>query len=194
MMKVAHRISLILTCLLGIMAMFVLPLFSFEGYSMIKHTTSHLGAQGSPNAWLMNVVFMILGLMALWCVLTTKVRYHQVIGGFFGISLFLTGVFQHASLIESYDSNVVLDQLHSVFATMTGFSFVLLAFGHGLMHRNSQRFFGLSVGIVATVISLLMTIYIDYMGILQRIMFILSFGFVFFKMKVNFIYQYRTSK
>jgi hypothetical protein len=28
-----------------------MPFFSFEGYSILRNTTSHLGAQGSPHAW-----------------------------------------------------------------------------------------------------------------------------------------------
>ena len=44
-----------------ILVMFILPFFSFPGYSIIKNTTSHLGAQGAQHAWIMNTVFIFLG-------------------------------------------------------------------------------------------------------------------------------------
>ena len=46
--------------ILFLLAAFGLPFFSFGGYSIVKNTTSHLGAQGSPHSWLMNAVFVFL--------------------------------------------------------------------------------------------------------------------------------------
>ena len=160
----------------------MLPFFSFENYSIILNTTSHLGAQGSPYAWIMNVTFMMLGFSALMRVTTTQVRYHQVLGALFSISLILTGVFRHASLIQSVTSIVWQDQLHSVFATLTGFSFVLLATGHGFMARNKQRIYGFILATIATAISLLMVVFSNYAGLLQRLMLLMAFMWLFFIM------------
>jgi hypothetical membrane protein len=44
---------------------FILPFFSVDEYSILKNTTSHLGAQGAPYAWVMNVVFTLLGTAAI---------------------------------------------------------------------------------------------------------------------------------
>ena len=58
---------------------FLLPFYSFEGYSILSNTTSHLGAQGSPNAWLMNTVFIILGLVAILKTYPTGVPFTRVL-------------------------------------------------------------------------------------------------------------------
>lgn len=50
--------------LLLLTIMFALPFYSVDTYSIIKNTTSHLGAQSSPNAWIMNISFILVGLHA----------------------------------------------------------------------------------------------------------------------------------
>lgn len=45
---------------------FGLPAVSAPEYSILRDTTSGLGAQGAPWAWVMNTVFAPLGLGVLW--------------------------------------------------------------------------------------------------------------------------------
>ena len=163
---------------------FGLPFFSFQGYSIFSNTTSHLAAQGAPFAWVMDLVFIVLGLMAIVIAYDTKVRYHQVIGGIFGLSLALTAFFPHAPLVTAVPVNLFQDQMHSVFASITGFSFTMLAIGHSIISRGWQRFWGLIIADVAILISLGMMSLPAYMGLLQRMMFISAFGWLFFYMKV----------
>lgn len=161
-----------------------LPFFSFEGYSILSNTTSHLAAQGSPFAWLMDIVFVCLGMMAIFTAYATRIRYHQVIGGIFGLSLVMTAFFPHAPLVVGVPVNVLQDQIHSVFANITGFSFTLLAVGHGVLSRGSQRVGGIILATIATLISLSMMGFPLFMGLLQRsIMFVSAFGWLFFYME-----------
>ena len=51
--------------ILMLLVIFILPFFSFEEYSIFKNTTSHLGAQNAPYAWVMNVVFALLGIASI---------------------------------------------------------------------------------------------------------------------------------
>ena len=44
------------------LVMFILPLFSVPGYSIIRNTLSELGAQFAPYAWIMNFIFVSLAL------------------------------------------------------------------------------------------------------------------------------------
>ena len=160
-----------------------LALISFEGYSLLSNTTSHLGAQGSPNAWVMNFVFMCLGIMSIWITLSSNIRFYQVVGTIFGLSLILTGVFRHAPLTDSTQFNLFHDQLHSIFASATGFSFTFLAAGHGFMSHKWQRIGGVVMAVVATLIPLGMMALPAFMGLLQRVMFVSAFGWLFFYMK-----------
>ncbi len=152
---------------------------------MIIHTTSHLGAQGSPYAWIMNVTFILLGLSAISCIMKTKTMYHFIFGFVFAASLMMAGIFQHASFVDGYSSVVWKDQLHSIFATLTGTSFVFLSFGHGMMSNNKQRYLAIGIAGLSTFLSLFMMLYPSIMGILQRIMFITSFYWLFFVMRVS---------
>lgn len=172
-----------LTFLVFVFVSLVLPFFSFEGYSIVENTTSHLGAQRSPHAWFMNVTFIALGLAASIVLAKTQSLYHQVIGVCFGISLLLTGVFRHAPLLGGIPVDVFHDQLHSVFASTTGFMFTFLAVGHGFMTRGRQRLFGFSLAGIAIVVSLGMWVAPDFMGLLQRFMFFSAFWWLFFYMR-----------
>jgi hypothetical membrane protein len=74
--------------ILMLLVMFILPFFSVDEYSMVKNTTSHLGAQGAPYAWVMNVAFALLGIATIidgW-VRLSKYWLHKVVLTVFGIS------------------------------------------------------------------------------------------------------------
>ncbi|WP_207706936.1 DUF998 domain-containing protein [Alkalibaculum sporogenes] len=160
-----------------------LALFSFAGYSILSNTTSHLGAQGSPYSWVMNIVFICLGVMAISITYHSRIRYHQILGVVFGLSLVLTGFFKHAPLVDSVSVNQQHDLIHSIFASLTGFSFTLLTAGHGLISRGMQRTVGIIMVFVAIIISIAMMTFPSIMGMLQRVMFVSAFGWLFFYMK-----------
>lgn len=69
------RILLVGADLALVAIMFLLPLWSFRGYSIAENTTSHLGAQGSPHAWVMNLVFIAIGLASFLAVAVKVRRY-----------------------------------------------------------------------------------------------------------------------
>lgn len=158
----------------------LLPFFSFEGYSVISNTTSHLGAQGSPYAWVMNTVFILLGIMAILHTWKTRFLYIRIFGLIFGLSLTLTGIFQHAPLVESLHVNQFHDMLHSFFATTTGFSFTFFAASHAFISRGTQRRAAITLAVIAVAVPLIMFGIPSVMGITQRFMFIAAFYWLFF--------------
>jgi len=147
---------LVLVYAIFTMVIFILPLFSFDNYSIVSNITSHLGAQGSPNAWVMKVVFIVMGLTTILIVLNNPSPVIILFGVIFGGSLVLAGIFRHTALIENFESNMLLDQLHSVFAIL---------------------------------LSVAMMIKPQYMGILQRVMFLISFAWIFFYLKIRIFPQ-----
>lgn len=185
LMKKSRRNIYIAIYILFLVVSFGLPFFSFDGYSILSNTISHLAAQGAPFAWVMDIVFICLGVLAIYACYSTKVLYHQIIGGIFGLSLIMTGFFPHAPLVENVPVNLLYDKLHSIFASTTGFSFTLLALGHGIMNSGRQRVLGMIMAAIAILISLGMMIFPSFMGLLQRIMFISVFGWLFFYMKLS---------
>jgi hypothetical membrane protein len=171
---------------LMIVTMFVLPFFSAEGYSMIQHTTSQLGAQKTPNSWIMNVVFALMGISSIgagW----SHYRgfwFQRMLLLIFGVSLMLVSIYSHAPIIESLTYSERSDNLHSLFASTTGFSFTLLAISTGFIKgTKNKKLLPIMVGVLATVLSLLMLQVDNMMGVWQRLMFILSFGWMIYEFK-----------
>lgn len=166
-----------------LLSMFILPFFSVDEYSILKNTTSHLGAQGAPNAWMMNVVFVSLGLAAIidgWRRLS-KYWLHKVVLVIFGISLVLTAFFQHAPIVQGIPFSEFEDNLHSKFATITGFSFTFFAIASAFIESTgTRRIIAAGVGILAMVLSFLIFNVTGLAGVWQRIIFIVTFAWLMY--------------
>ena len=159
----------------------MLPAFSAEGYSLLRHTTSQLGAQNTPNAWVMNVVFVALGVAVVlesWWGLGGY-RFQQIVLIIFGLSLILTAVFRHAPITEGVAFSASADNWHSVFATLVGFSFTLFAVSAAFIPAAmKRRLLALFMAAVATLLSLLIFQVPQLAGIWQRTMFVVSFAWL----------------
>ncbi len=172
-----------LAYILMVLAVFILPFFGVEEYSIIKNTTSHLGAQGAPNAWMMNVVFVLLGVSSIddgWKRLSGY-WLHKAVLIIFGISLLLTAFFQHAPIVPGVQFSVLEDDLHSKFATVTGFSFVFFAVSAAFIEKTkSRRITAIGVGCLALICSILFFNVPDFAGIWQRIIFLSTFAWLMY--------------
>ncbi len=166
-----------------ITAMFILPLFSFEEYSILKNTTSQLGAQNTPNAWIMNLVFILAGSASIvegWIHLK-QYWFQKFVITIFGLTLILTALFQTAPIVEGIPFNDYEDRMHTFFANIVGFSFAVFAFSAAFIERTTgERALALLVSILAIGLSVLMFSFAGYAGILQRTMFIIAFGWLIF--------------
>lgn len=169
--------------LILILVMFILPFYSTEGYSIFKNTTSHLGGQNIPNAWIMNTTFCLLGIaciMEAWLYLSNYC-FHKIILTIFGLGLILTALFQHALIVEGMPYYVFEDRLHSVFATVVGLSFTIFAFSVAFIEEKSiSRLLAVLAGLIATGLSGLMFMVTDYTGIWQRLIFLITFAWLIF--------------
>ena len=169
--------------LVFIMAMFILPLFSFGEYSIFENTTSQLGAQNTPNAWIMNLVFILVGFASIvegWVHLK-KYWFQKFIITIFGLALILTALFQTAPIVEGVPFNDYEDKMHTFFANIVGFSFAVFAFSAAFIVRTTgERILALIISIMAIGLSVLMFSVDGYAGILQRTMFIIAFGWLIF--------------
>ncbi|MFD0863785.1 DUF998 domain-containing protein [Sungkyunkwania multivorans] len=167
---------------LMLLVIVVLPFFSVPEYDILKNTTSHLGAQSAPYAWVMNFTFILLGLGAIidgWRFLG-KFWFHKIAILVFGISLMLCAFFQHAPIVK-IPFDPFEDQLHSWFATITGFSFTVFAISMSfILGQRTAKALAVLVGVLVTILSMLMFEVEQYMGIWQRIIFIMSFGWMIY--------------
>lgn len=184
--KLADFRYLLWSFLLLLPIMFVLPFYSVDTYSIVKNTTSHLGAQSTTNAWIINVAFVLVGIS---CVLEAwlhlgKYWFHKILLSIFGLGLVFTGIFHHAPIIEGVIFNSVEDRLHSIFATIVGFSFTIFAISSAFIEKAiKHRIINIVVGFTATILSILMLYLPVYSGIWQRAIFIISFAWLIFMLE-----------
>jgi len=166
-----------------LVVMFLLPYFSADGYSVFKNTTSQLGAQNAPNAWVMNMVFFLLGaacILEAWLHLR-NFWFQKVILTIFGLGLIFIAFFQHAPITGSIPFNSLEDEIHSFFANVIGFAFTILAFSAAFITKSHVgKIMALLLGCISTILSALMFSLTTYTGILQRLMFILAFAWLIF--------------
>ncbi len=128
---------------------------------------------------------MLLGVIAILHTVKTRFLCTRIFGLVFGLSLVLTGIFQHAPLVESVHVNQLHDTLHSFFATTTGFSFTLFAAGYAFISRGAQRKVAIALAVIAIAVPLFMFGVPSFMGITQRLMFITAFYWLFFYNRVE---------
>ena len=166
-----------------LLVIFILPLFSVETYSVIKNTISQLGAQGAPSAWVMNITFISLGVGSViggWALLKGY-WFHRITLLIFVISIISTAFFQHAPIDNNLKYNITEDNIHSLFATITGFSFTVFAISSAfIVEQNIDRILAISIAILATLLSIMMFEFDNYLGVWQRAIFITSFGWLIY--------------
>ncbi|QUH26203.1 DUF998 domain-containing protein [Serpentinicella alkaliphila] len=166
-----------------LLVMFILPFYGAEGYEIAKNTTSQLGAQNTPNSWIMNVTFCILGIGTIVEAHIHLKRYwvHKILLTLFGLGLISTGIFQHAPIIDGIPYSLTEDKLHSLAASVVGFSFTMFAFSTAFIEKNNKRrILAIIKGLISIFLSILMFQVTDYTGIWQRIMFITAFAWLIY--------------
>ncbi|MFI0431214.1 DUF998 domain-containing protein [Mariniflexile sp. HMF6888] len=166
-----------------LIVIFILPIFSLESYSLLKHTTSQLGGQNMPYAWIMNMVFIFLGLgsiLASWNYLSGYFL-HRILILIFGTVLVLTAFYSHAPIENSIPYNIEEDKVHSYLAKITGFSFTFFAIAMAFIIRDRTNIIiAIVVAIIDTLFSIIMFDILEFTGIFQRAIFILSFGWLIY--------------
>lgn len=165
--------------LLGVI--FILPFYSVESYSILQNTTSHLGAQHAPYAWVMNTTFILLGLGSMlsgWPYLKGY-GFHKLALLIFGFSLIGAAIYQHAPLVAGVVFDAEEDWMHSIFSSVTGASFTVFAMSAAFILRHRPaKISALTVGVLAVLLSVLIFTVPEFRGIWQRALFIIAFGWL----------------
>ncbi|MBT8300475.1 MAG: DUF998 domain-containing protein [Maribacter sp.] len=167
--------------LILLLVIFILPFYSVESYSILQNTSSHLGAQHSPYAWVMNTTFVLLGLGTMlsgWPYLK-GFGFHKLALLIFGFSLIGAAIYQHAPIIVGVTFDAKEDRMHSIFSSLTGASFTVFAIGAVFILRHrTAKISALSVGALAILLSVLIFTVPEFKGIWQRALFIVAFGWL----------------
>jgi len=153
------------------------------GYSIIRNTLNELGAQLTPNAWIMNFTLIFLGLgsvIAGWIYFKGFVL-QKIILVLFGVSLTLTAFFNHAPIDPDIHYNINENYWHAYFTCATGISFIIFSLT-ALFIQNKQpdRLFTILTIISVIFLSALTSKVDSLAGIWQRLLFIIAFGWMIY--------------
>ncbi len=159
-------------------AMAIAPFLSHPEYSSLAHTTSELGGQSMPNAWIMNGGFLAYGL-GVACGALSRLRKTPALAAvmlLFAGALAGTAVFSAGSAAFRLPHDPVEDALHSFFSGLVGTAFALACairlFAPGGNRRDRTSWLGL---VASAAVPLAMTRLPGLDGLLQRGMFAISF-------------------
>ena len=110
------------------MVLFALaPLALPQSYSWVRLGVSEASAQGVAGAWVARAGFVVFGLAVLGvCVLRHRSWnwLATALHGCFGVGMVMVAVYSHAPWEAGVPYVPLEDQLHSVFASVVGFSFI----------------------------------------------------------------------
>lgn len=161
-----------------VLAIVVGPFLAPSQFNWVEHTTSQQAGQMMSGAWLMRIGFMGFGLGILFDV-HVRLRageWQNSLFWVFGLSMVLVAVFSHRPIDPSLVYDATDDWLHSFFATLMGFAFGFgVAWRMAFMRKRRDLVFCAVAAAASIVLPLAMWQLPNYAGLLQRLMFLISF-------------------
>lgn len=156
------------------------PWYTVDGYSSISHVISLLGAQNTPNNFIMVSGFMAL---ALGIVSDGIKRFSMPLLPFiaFGLCMGLAGLLAHRPLSSEIAFSEFAHQAHSILATLAGISITV-----GLLWQAARqpvlwvRAITIALAILCFALPLCMLAFADIQGFIQRVMYLLIFAWLWF--------------
>jgi len=170
-MKRITRISIIVFVLVVLLG----PIYTVDNYSHISNLISELGAQNTKNNFIMIIGFLVLGFGVLIDAYK-RMSYSIIPFALFGLFMAMAGIFPHKPIDSNIPYNATAHSLHSLSATLAGISISAGFIWQGFLSRSKiQKAICFYLAIACFVFPMLMLSMNNYQGILQRIMYLQVF-------------------
>jgi hypothetical protein len=186
MKKKAGIILLTGAYILLLLAMFILPLCDSYDHSITRNTLSYLAGQSHPGSWIMNSIFATLAISSVisgWGYYE-GFAFHRIIMLLFGISLILAAIINQTHLTCKVLYYVSENGWHLYFISTAWLTFIILSFSTSLvLEKPSDRLIAIFTGISVILLSILVSEADRTAGIWQRLLFIISFGWMIYTFK-----------
>jgi len=151
------------------------PWYTVEGYNPLRDVISLLGAQNTPNSLIMVAGFLALGIG----IVTDGIRrFSKPMLPFmaFGLSMGLAGVLAHKPLSPVVAFSGTAHQAHSALATLAGISITVgLLWQAALVSTFRSRASAIVIAALCLILPLTMIAFQQAQGLIQRIMYLLVF-------------------
>jgi hypothetical protein len=149
--------------------------YTVDGYGVVKHVISQLGAQNTPNNFI-----MIAGFIALGAGLITdglrRFSMPLIPFIFFGFFMALAGLLAHKPLAPAVPFNNMAHQAHGILASLAGISITVgLLWQAVRAARLCSRAVAVALAVLCLVLPLCMLFFQEFQGLIQRLMYLMIF-------------------
>lgn len=153
------------------------PLYTLDEYSSNSNLISELGAQHSPNGFIMVVAFLVMGTSIAVDGLR---RFQRSLIPFilFGLAMGAVGLFPHKPIDPSIDFNQAYHNWHGILASVAGAAITTGFVWQGFICRGKRRYICFYLALVALLFPALMLGLPDYQGLIQRLMYLQLLGWI----------------
>jgi hypothetical membrane protein len=156
------------------------PLYTVDEYSIVTNLVSELAAQHTPNNFIMICAFIALGVGVVYDgVRTFQIPLLPFI--LFGLAMAIVGIFPHKPLDASRSFNTLYHNLHGIVASIAGTAITVGLIWQGFRTYGRQRLICFYIALIATVLPILMLSIPSYKGIIQRVMYLHIFSWLWLK-------------
>ncbi len=155
------------------------PLYTTPDYSVLSNVISELAAQNTPRNAIMAVAFVLLGTLVALDGLRPP-RAPRMPFVVFGVAFAAAGLFGHKPIAQGVPYLAWVDTVHSQLATVSGIA-LTVGFGWQAALRGPwpQRLLAGLLALVCVGLPLLMLSWPAWQGAVQRVMYLLVFGWLF---------------
>jgi hypothetical membrane protein len=154
------------------------PWYTVEGYDTTTNLISQLGAQNTPNNFIMVVGFLALG---LGIVADGIRRFSGPAVPFlaFGLFMALAGLLAHKPLSPDVPFNEIFHQAHGMLATLAGIAITAGLIWYGLRAVTvKSRVIAFTLAALCLALPLCMLYFQGAQGLIQRLMYLLMFSWL----------------
>ena len=154
------------------------PWYTVEGYKVVSNVISQLGAQNTTNSFIMVGGFLALG---VGIIADGIRRFSKPMLPFiaFGLFMALAGLFAHRPLSPEKSFSVFAHQAHSLLATLAGISITVgLLWQAVYASKIRTRALNTILALLCFILPLCMLAFSDLQGLIQRLMYLLIFAWL----------------
>ncbi len=156
------------------------PVYMVDEFSYVSNIISELGAQNTPNNYIMIIGFLCVGIG----IVINGVRHYSHSSLpfiLFGAFVALAGMFPHKPVGEGVEFNGLVHEAHKILATLAGIAITVGFIWKGVQVKSSMRkILCYYLATVCTVFPLFMLYVPEYQGVIQRAMYVQVFLWFWF--------------
>lgn len=160
---------------------FVLPLYSVEGYGLVHNDISDLGAQNSPYSWIINVALTFYAICIAFASFS-RLALHPIRWGFLSsaILLILAAILRDAPMDSATEHNELAAAVHPILFSASAIILSLTLLLCAILRQPlTWRLICLLVGAICLSLAIL-RIFLEHSGITDRIFVIISGSWLYF--------------